>query len=402
MEHILFHLIVEAIQAIDRKLQQPLSQAVPELARLRLDPAEFLRQTPVTFGPRKRRVLATVIGAIIGLAVVIALVYAFSKMPKPKQPDPSRIIGVIVSFVVVAFVARAVALRLLHGGSVTLRPQGAEFVQDDVSLFLPWDIFHTAGALFEADHKSIVLPINPTVPIALSDDEGRVQASVPNELDTPFAQFSEGQLSLKDLYDVRLTEFGALLFELGQRLGVPPSGALQSWAEVPPLAVAEEKGWVRIHLTQLPFPPVCSACSDHTPETMDVSVGAQNRTMTLALPFCQACSSRRRRGKWFAFGLGALIGLVGGIAIPLAFVPARQRQPMLFVIMGTCIALGIGFLALLIASLVVRDRYMPIRWKDYKPDKATVKLKFRRPEQSAGFIEALGVSLKPAPAKVRG
>jgi hypothetical protein len=402
MEHILFHLIVEGIQAIDRKLQQPLSRAVPELARLRVDPAEFLRQTPITFGPRKRQVLATVIGVIMGLLVVIGLIYAFSKMPKPKQPDPSRIVGVIVSFAVVAFVSRAVALRLLHGGSVTLRPQGAEFVQDEVSMFLPWEIFHTAGAVFEADHKSVVLPINPTVPIAQGDDEGRVLATVPYELDTPFAQFSDGQLSLKDLYDVRLTEFGALLFELGQRLGMPRTGSLRTWAEVPPLAVAEEKGWIRIHLTQLPFPPVCAGCSDHTPETMDVSVAAQNRTMTLALPFCQACSARRLRGKWFAFGLGATIGMIAGVVIPLAVVPMPQRRPLLVLAMGLSIALGVGLMSLLAASLLVRDRHMPIRWKEYKPDKATVKLKFRRPEQSAGLMDALGIARKPVPVEVQG
>lgn len=394
MEHILFHLVVEAIQAIDRKLQLPISQAVPELARLRTDPAEYLRLSPITFGPRKRRVLATLIGLVLGIATVIVMIWVFTKLPKPKQPDPMRIVGVLVTFVIVVFVARSVALRLLAGGSVTLRPQGAEFMQDDSTLFLPWDLFNAAGAMFEADNKSVVLPINPLVPVALADGEGRVQATLPEELDTPFLQCSGGQLALKDLYSVRLTEFGALLFELGQRLGVPRTPTEQARAEISPLAVPEEKGWFRIHLTQLPFPPICAGCGEPTAQSLDLAVAAQNRSMTLQLPFCSGCAAKRKRGNWIAFALGAIIGLIAGIAIPIAVVPVPRRRLMLVIIMGAVIAVGLGLISMLLASLVVRDKYMPVRWKDYKPDRATVKLKFRQPEQSAGLLEAMGVRWK--------
>ncbi len=402
MEHLLFHLVIEAIQAIDRKMQRPLHKAVPELAELRANPAEFLRRTPVTFGPRKRRVLATVIGFLIGSVVVALLLWAFTKMPKAKEVDPWRVVGVIVSFVVVGFVSRSVALRLLHGGSVTLRLQGAEFTQDDTSLFLPWDLLHTAGALFEADHKSVVLPINPTIPVALGNEEGRVQAVMPNELDTPFAQFGDGQVALKDLYDVRLSELGALLFDLGLRLGVPRNAMEQAWAEVPPLAVPDDKGWLRIHLTQLPFPPLCAGCSEYTPETMNINIAVQNRTMSLALPFCRTCAAAKKRSRLIAFSIGAVIGLVAGILVPVAVLPFAQRRPMLAVILGLATAVCVGVTAILIAALVVRDRSMPVRWKEYQPDKATVKLRFRRPDKSAGLMEALGIPVEHSrPARQR-
>ena len=37
MEHLIFHLILEGIQAVDRRLQKPLSKAIPEIGRLRAD-----------------------------------------------------------------------------------------------------------------------------------------------------------------------------------------------------------------------------------------------------------------------------------------------------------------------------------------------------------------------------
>jgi hypothetical protein len=52
----------------------------------------------------------------------------------------------------------------------------------------------------------------------------------------------------------------------------------------------------------------------------------------------------------------------------------------------------------LISALVARDQAIPIRWKNYQPDKATVRLRFRWPEKSAALIEALGVSVVKDPA----
>src|SRR4051794_27275825 len=172
MEHLLFHLILEGIQAIDRRLQKPLGKLVPDLALLKADPGGYLAHSPVVVGPRRRHALATVIGLLAGAAVVAILFFAFRQMPRPRQPVPGRGLGLFVSFVAVAFVVRQVTLRWLVGGTMTLLPQGAELLYRDRSVFLPWDLFHAPGGPFEPDHRLIVLPINPRVPVAVSGPDG--------------------------------------------------------------------------------------------------------------------------------------------------------------------------------------------------------------------------------------
>ncbi|MBX7106616.1 MAG: hypothetical protein K1X57_21250 [Gemmataceae bacterium] len=396
MEHLLFHLIVEGIQALDRKLQKPLHRAVPELGRLKANPRDYLRQAPVVIAPRKRQFLSVVIGLIAGFVVVAVMGYFYAKARKPAPLDAVRIAGVVFSFVTVAFVARSFALYALRGGTMTLRLEGVEMSHDEASLFLPWDLFFASGALFEADQKNVVLPINPSVPVAVTKDneERSVQAVLPGELgESPFVDCDEGQLSMKDLYEVRVAELGALVHELGQRLGAEqaPDGAA-SLAPLPPVAVAEEKGWVRIQLTQLPLPPICGGCGSPTGEMLDLPVMANRRSMTLGIPFCPVCRARRRRSMNIATFIGLAVGFLAGAAIG-ATVMGNRADGLRTIV---ALALGgiIGLPAGLIARFIVRDNATPLKARDYKPERGTVRVKFRNPQQSALLMAAIGLPVK--------
>lgn len=399
MEHLVFHLVYEAIQALDRRLQKPLHKAIPELAQLRSNPRQYLQANAITFGPRKRHALAAVIGLASAAIVVVAILFAFRHMPKPKQPDPWRIVGVGATFLVVALVARAIALRLLPGGRLTLRTEGAELQYRDAVLFLPWDVLHATGSVFEPDHRLAVLPINPKVPVAVSDDEGNVEAVMPEELELPQAEASDdNQLALKDLYEVRIGDVGGLLREIGLALGKGSSMVDDALIVASaPLAVPETDNWLRIHLTQLPFPPVCCACSDPTTEQLELAlVAGGNRHLNLALPVCERCQSRRRRRRWIGGGLGVGVGFVVGAILAATLVPAR-RDPAVsffaFLVFGSLVAVPLA----LVAQVIARDLNTPVRHKDYRPDKGTVKIMLRWPERAAGFLEALGLEYRNGP-----
>lgn len=395
MEHVLFHLIIEGIQAIDRRLQKPLRSVVPDLGRLKAEPLEYLRQAPVVVGPRRRRALAWAIGLIIGGVAVLLLFVATHKRKKAFALKPGQVAGYIGAFAAVTFVAHRFSLYALRGGTMVLRPQGVELTQDDASLFLPWDLFYASGAIFEADQKNVVLPINASIPVAIgSDDDGTpVRAIAIDELESPLVECEEGQLALKDLYEVRLPELGGLIYLIGQRIGAAanPHGG-PPVAPLPPLAVAEDKGWLRIHLTQLPLPPICAGCGDATTETLELPIALNRRSLTLAVPLCPACQSRRSKAANIAMLVGAVVGAALGAA--LGWVVMGNRKDDFWMIVTVLLALAIGIPMMLICRIAFRDNATPVTCKDYRPDRGTVKMKFRDPARSASLLMAMGVPVK--------
>src|SRR4051794_23946574 len=70
MEHGLI-LIIEAILALDRRLQKPLREVVPELPRLREEPRGVLDTGEIIVGPRKAYAVATVLGFILSVVVLV-------------------------------------------------------------------------------------------------------------------------------------------------------------------------------------------------------------------------------------------------------------------------------------------------------------------------------------------
>lgn len=403
MEHLLVHLVLETIYTLDRKLQRPLSKVIPDYPAFQADPPRYLSQNQVTFGPRRRHVLAIVIGLAASTGVTLLLFFAFRHMPKPvKQDEWIRWVGVGLSFIVVAYVVRTIALKLMPGGSLTLTKAGVALVYGEQTLFLPWDVLQATGGVFEPDHKLVVLPINPSVPVGVTNPDGEVTAVLPEELEMPQAESSDySQLALKDLYEVRIGEVGELLRDLGLRLGSADMGTEAVMTTmIAPLAVPDEKGWVRIQLTQLPFPPICAGCGDATSEELDVRImSTANRHFTFRVPFCGNCFRVRSRRRWIAAWMGIGAGfMIGAIA---AAVLANGVAELLFLVLTIAIGLPLAiFLSVLFHSIAL-THHTPFRWKEYKPDKGTVKMKFRELHKSEPLLTALGIPLSALTQKPR-
>ena len=142
----------------------------------------------VQVGPRRRHALATFLGLVAGLVVVAILIVIFGNIPRQGRWDPWRIVGTCVSFAVAFWVARTITLRWLTGGTATLRAQGVELAYGDRVAFMPWSLFRAEGTIFEPDAKMAVLPIDPTVPVAISETDEEVRAVLPGEMNLPQAQ----------------------------------------------------------------------------------------------------------------------------------------------------------------------------------------------------------------------
>ena len=81
-------LLIEAILALDRKLQKPLRQVVADLPRLRAEPRAYLADADVVFGPRRPYAVATVLGVLVGIAVLVVFALAATERPKNQPADP--------------------------------------------------------------------------------------------------------------------------------------------------------------------------------------------------------------------------------------------------------------------------------------------------------------------------
>jgi hypothetical protein len=396
MEHFLFHLVLEAIQWADRRLQKPLAKAVPDVALLRTDPRVYLSQTTVEFGPRRRHVLAAVVGLAAGGAVVAVLFFVFKQMPKPKQPDPTRGVGMIVSFIVTTLAVRALMLRLFVGGTMSLVAHGVELTHRGWTVFMPWELFRAPGGVFEPDHKLVVLPADPRVPVAVYGPDDRVEAVMPADLDLPPVGASDdGQVALKDLYEVHVTELGALLRDVA--LALRPPSADEPWWDgaATPLATSDDGEWVRIHLTQLPFPDICAGCGEPTPATLECFVYNESRSLQMPVPFCDACRRRRNRSRWVGAAVGAVAAAVVALVVAVTLF-ARAGRPAVMLVVGVMMGLTLAIPGAIIGQAIARALNTPVRWKDYRPEKGTVKIRFRSRDRSAALIAALGLNAPAA------
>src|SRR5205085_5635291 len=148
---------------------------------------------------------------------------------------------------------------------------------------------------------------------------------------------AEGQIALRDLYEVRLAEVGELLLHLGRRLsqnGVGTASAGVAPVNALPVASAEADGRWKVRLTQLPFPPVCFGCGGVTSESVNQAVDASNH-ITIGVPFCGSCQGSARGRRW----RGVFVGVGAGAALAL--------------MMGTLFGLGQGPAVILIVAAVL-------------------------------------------------
>lgn len=396
MEHGII-LLIEAILALDRKLQKPLNQVIPELSRLRGEPRAYLAEESVVIGPRRPSAVSGVLGLAVGIGVLVIFVIAALERPK-NQPAGGGY--VLIAGLTALISAGAVTMLLMHwlrGGSAVLRSQGVEFVYRRRSLFCPWDLFQAAGAPYQPDHKRLILPVNDQVVLAQRGADDIVVARPASEVKSKsLSTCAEGQMALADLYEAKLSEIGQLLLDLGGKLGESdlPAGD-DSQTLLAPLATAETDGWLRIRLTRLPFPRVCAGCGSPTRESIALPLDARN-TARIDLPFCRACqvtrSRRRTRSVMWGTALGiapALLWIVVGAAV------FRVGD----VAMGLAVFLPLGLVFGLIVGFVLRDRADPVRFREYSTSSGTVSMLLKPSGGSASFLDAIGIEPKPEAAE---
>ncbi len=397
MEHILFHLFVETIQAIDRRLQRPLSSVIPDLGLLRADPLNYLANTPIQVGPRRRHAAAAVCGLLAALVVVFLLLLLFSHMPRAARFNWSRIAGAVLSFALVFWIVRSMVLKWMLGGTMTLRAEGAELIYRDRSAFLPWPLFRTPGNIFEPDPKLAVMPIDPGVPVAVSGPGDQLRAMLPAELDLPQAVSSDfGQLAIKDMYEVRVGELAVLLHEIGLRMR---SGEFDDGGRIDsevPLAVPQRDGWLCVQLTQLPFPPYCAACGTATSRSLEVPVVKIGQVNKIAVPYCDECAVGRKRRRMIGAAIGLAVGLMLAIGIASVIAGARGKVE-LFVWSLVALVPALTVPGVAVGQAIGRDIRLPVRFKEYQPDKGTVRMRMRDPVRAEPLLRAMGLSVVAEP-----
>lgn len=389
MEHGLI-LLIEAILAADRNLQKPLAKHLPDLDALRADPRAYFATQEVVIGPRRALVVATVLGLLAGAVVLIVAVATRADRPKAK---PVEVDDVLIGFLAVAVTAAfstALLLRWLRGGAAVLGAAGVQLLYRGRTVFCPWSVFQAPGTPYKPDHNSVLLPIDEHVPVAVARRGGEVEAMPAGELrGKPLAAHDDAQATLFDIYEVRAADLGELLLHVGSVLGDGPAAAVSA-AAVPrvrgPLATDEGGGWLRIRLTQLPFPRVCAGCGAPTPGLIELPLGT-SKGHAIAVPLCPPCQTDRERRRLKAFFWGFAVGLAPTLLVVALGWPVVGGRALL----GLLFALPLGVVAGAVVGLILRDRANPVRFRRYNASGGTVQLRLRDGAGGAGFARALGV-----------
>jgi hypothetical protein len=251
-------------------------------------------------------------------------------------------------------------------------------------------LFQATGTPYQPDHKRVILPANDRTPVAESDADGNVAARPAAEVKgKSLAACADGQVALYDLYEVRLGELGELLLHLGRQLGDgTTAGGDEVVSASVPLATNEANGWLRVCLTRLPFPPVCTGCGGQTTEAIQHTLDTTH-AVHIDVPLCQPCQADRRRGRTRALLLGLGLGMAPAL---LWVVVAGLFLDPLDLCVGVGLLLPLGLFAGLIGGLATRDRADPVRFRDYSAGAGTVAMRLRPTPGASAFREALGVT----------
>jgi hypothetical protein len=379
---------------------QPLARFLPDLDDLLHDPAAYLREAPVSVGPRKMYGLAALFG-LAGAALLLSCAVT-------GWADGERValgIGLLLG----ASVWLGWSLRM-RGHEMVLHPDGVEVKYRDTAVWCPWAVFNVEGKPFVPDADSprvgLTLPVAPeAVPfVELRRHEAPVAHGA--QVRAPQWQFTAAdEVMLPARYEVVAGELGDLLLQLGRRLGrnlprgAPPPEAyrVETLDEVP--AAPDRSGWITAYLTRLSFPPRCCDCGTATDEALRFHVEARGdwllgqltqtrRAVELTIPVCAECQEairwRQQRGGSLGTGLGATALLTATLA--LAFRGGLGGTDFLLVLGVTAVAVG-GLAGFLLGTTLARR--LPVRFRGYSPGRGTLSLRFRNPDYAALVLDAM-------------
>ena len=283
------------------------SQVIPDVEELLRDPAGYLHEGPVVVGPRQMYGLAAIFG--------IAALGCFGYSVWQGEFDPEAIaIGIGLALGALVWLAWSLMMR---GHELMLLTDGVEFRYRDTVVWCPWALFNSGGVPFVPDadnpRTGLTLPVDAEmIPfVVLRRDE----APVAHGVEVKARQFrftGANEVVLPARYEVKATELGLLLMQIGARLGhlipkgAPPPEAYRMDDLDADLTPPDAGGWFTLHLTHLSFPPRCCSCLADTPNVMNFPVGPPfdgglslfvQRTggTMIPIPVCEVCQSEIRR-----------------------------------------------------------------------------------------------------------
>jgi hypothetical protein len=366
-----------------------LRQFFPDLDELLRDPAAYLGAAPVEIGPRRAYGFAALFG-VLGTAFLIACAVT------GVWRDEKLLLGIGLLIGAAVWLGWSVRLR---GHSLLLRPDGVEVRYLDTVVWCPWALFNADGppVVPEGDDPrvAVILPVAPeAVPFV---ELRRNEAPVAYGAQVRARQFrlaAPGLVVLAARYEVAAADLGSLLLQLGSRLGrrlppgSPPPEAYPTGEGVPAeVAGPDAGGWYTVSLGRLRFPPRCCDCGEPTDAVLRFPLGAGEvvgrltgtaRPTELAVPLCPECQGRLhrayQRGGVRGLNVGAVLGLIAAASAALA---QGERGPATLAVAGLAgAAVGalIGFLA---GSAL--PRAAPVQFRDYRPDRGTLQVRFRDP-----------------------
>jgi hypothetical protein len=378
---------------------RPLAGFLPDLEDLLEQPALYLAERPVTVGPRRMYGLAALFG-VAGIAFLLSCVLG---------PLSGERLALGIGLLLGGSVWLGWSL-MMRGHELVLRHDGVEVKYLDTTVWCPWALFNAGGKPVVADSDSprvgLTLPVNPdAVPfVELRRNEAPVaHGAAVKSRQWLFTAADEAVLPAR--YEVRADELGALLLELGRKLGtstpkgLPPPEAFRTddLEDVP--SAPGPSGWITVYLTRLRFPARCCDCGEPTSYHLTIHVepgldkvvgpmtGTGGRSLELPVPVCDACQedlrARTQRGGSTGTSLGALAGLVGVGYFVLR--GGLDFNTLAVLALGGLAAGGIvGFLVGTFAG-----RQLPVQVRRYDPARGTLSLRFRNPDYAAQVLDAM-------------
>jgi hypothetical protein len=379
---------------------QPLARFLPDLDDLLYDPAAYLREAPLSVGPRQMYGLAALFG-LAGAAFLLSCAVA-------GRGDGERValgIGLLLG----ASVWLGWSLRM-RGHGLVLHPDGVEVKYRDTTVWCPWAVFNVEGNAFVPDADSprvgLTLPVAPeAVPfVELRRHDAPVAHGA--EVRAPQWQYTGAdEVILPARYEVVAGELGELLLQLGRRLGrnlprgAPPPEAYRAEPldEVP--AAPDPSGWITAYLTRLSFPPRCCDCGAATEETLRFHVEprgdwllglltSMHRAVELAIPVCAGCREAIRRRQQRGGSLGMSLGALALVTLTLAFaLRGALGGPDLLPVLGVTAAAVGGLAGFLLGTVTARR--LPVQLRGYSAGRGTLSLRFRNPDYATLVLDAM-------------
>jgi hypothetical protein len=377
-----------------------LRQFLPDVDEFLRDPASYLGAAPVEIGPRRAYGLAALFGAF-GAACLAACAISGN------WHDERLLLG--IGLLLGASVWLGWSLRL-RGHSLLLRPEGVEVRHRDTTIWCPWALFNADGAPVvppgDDPRVAVILPVSPeAVPfVELRRHESPVAQGMQIR-ETYFRFVAADQLVLAARYEVVTNELGALLLQLGSRLGrqlprgTPPREAFPV-AEVMAAEVTgpDAAGWYTVAVGRLHFPRRCCRCGQPTDATIAIALSARDmagqlagtaQRAEIAVPLCPECRASVRAATQRAgvrgMNIGAILGMVTSVAVAVVQ-GERQAIALAFAALaGTAIGALLGFLA---GSVPARP--LPVQFRRYRPDLGIVQVRFDEPHYADLVLASFG------------